>query len=265
MGKATRALERDEIHRLFESIEGKFAVRNQTMLICGIAMGLRATELVSLNVNDVRDRNQRIKTYITIRPETAKFSKKRRVRIGEKVKSALCEFIEYKHSNGESLESDAPLFVSRKGGHMTRQALFALMRKIFDKAGIDESCHALRKTGSTVYYVESKYDLLATQEFLGHNSPSTTREYIGLDTSKLIEYSESLSEFLFSAISGECDTIEQMTNSDAKTPSDTELILALESRGYDVTDLIQQRLSLHKAPSVKQPVQIIPISSLLNR
>ena len=120
MGKATRALERDEIHRLFESIEGKFAVRNQTMLICGIAMGLRATELVSLNVNDVRDRNQRIKTYITI---------------------------------------------------------------------------------------------------------------------------------------------GQMTNSDAKTPSDTELILALESRGYDVTDLLEQRKSLHKAPSVKQPVQIIPISA----
>ena len=66
MGRATRALERDEIHRLFESIDGKFAVRNQTMLICGIAMALRATELVSLNVGDVRDRNQRIKANITI-------------------------------------------------------------------------------------------------------------------------------------------------------------------------------------------------------
>ena len=265
MGKTTRALERDEIHRLFESIEGKFAVRNQTMLICGIAMGLRATELVSLNVNDVRDRNGQIKTYITIRPETAKFSKKRRVRIGEKVKLALKEFIKYKRETGESLEPDAPLFVSRKSGYMSRQALFALMRKIFNKAGIDESCHALRKTGAMAYYVESKYDLLATQEFLGHSSPSTSREYIGLDTSKLIEYSESLSEFLFSAIFGECDTTGEMTNSEAKTPSDAELILALESRGYDVTDLLEQRLSLHKAPSVKESVQIIPISSLLTR
>ena len=34
------------------------------MLICGIAMALRATELVSLNVGDVIDRNGEVKTYI---------------------------------------------------------------------------------------------------------------------------------------------------------------------------------------------------------
>lgn len=239
MGRATRALERDEIHRLFESIEGKFATRNRTMLIVGISMALRATELVSMNVSDVRDRNQRIKANITIRPETAKFSKKRRVRIGEKVKLAIKEFIKYKRETRESLEPDAPLFLSRKSGHMTRQALFALMRKIFNKAGIDESCHALRKTGATAYYVESKYDLLATQEFLGHSSPSTSREYIGLDTSKLIEYSESLSEFLFLAISGECDTTQEMTNS-LKTFSDNDLLIELQKRGHDMSDTLRR-------------------------
>jgi integrase len=239
MGKTTRALERDEIHRLFAAIEGKFAVRNRTMLICGISMALRATELVSLNVGDVRDTNGQIKTYVTIRPETAKFEKKRQIRIGEKVKSALKGFIEYKRSTGESIEDDAPLFVSRKSGHMTRQALFALMRKIFDKAAIDESCHALRKTGATAYYVESNYDLLATQDFLGHNSPSTTRAYIGLDTSKLIAYSESLSEFLFAAISDESDTIGEMTNS-LKAYSDNDLLIELQKRGHDVSEVLHR-------------------------
>ena len=66
MGKATRALEKEEIHKLFTSIEGKFAMRNKTMLICGISMALRATELVSLNVADILDRNRQIKTYVTI-------------------------------------------------------------------------------------------------------------------------------------------------------------------------------------------------------
>ena len=249
MGRATRALERDEIHRLFESIEGKFAVRNKTMLIVGISMGLRATELVSLNIGDVLDRNQRIKANITIRPETAKFSKKRRVRIGEKVKLALSEFIKYKKSNGESLEPDAPLFVSRKSGHMSRQALFALMRKIFDTAGIDESCHALRKTGATVYYIQSGYDLLATQEFLGHSSPSTSREYIGLDTSKLIEYSESLSDFLFEAIWGECDSNTEMTHS-LKRYSDSDLLIELQKRGHDMSEILQ-RIHIHELKESK--------------
>jgi integrase len=184
------------------------------MLICGISMALRATELVSLNVGDVRDTNGQIKTYVTIRPETAKFEKKRKIRIGEKVKSALKGFIEYKRSNGESIEDDAPLFVSRKRrpasatgvafggklacGHMTRQALFALMRKIFDAAGIDESCHALRKTGATAYYVESNYDLLATQDFL-----------------------------------------EEMTNS-LKRYSDNDLLIELQKRGHDVSEILRR-------------------------
>ena len=253
MGRATRALERDEIHRLFESIEGKFATRNRTMLIVGISMALRATELVSMNISDVRDRNKRIKANITIRPETAKFSKKRRVRIGEKVKLAIKEFIKYKRETGESLEPDAPLFLSRKGGHMTRQALFALMRKIFDTAGIDESCHALRKTGATVYYIQSGYDLLATQEFLSHSSPSCTRQYVGLDTSKLIEYSESLSEFLFDAILDECDTSQKMTNS-LKGYSDNDLLIELQKRGHDMRQILQrihrQELKASKVVSI---------------
>ena len=233
----TRALEREEIHKLFACISGKFALRNQTMLICGISMALRATELVSLNVGDVMSRRRSIKTYVTIRPETAKFGKARRVRLGSEVKTAIKAFIEHKRTMREPLRQNTPLFVSRQGGHMKRQSLFALLQKILKKADIDESPHALRKTGATAYYIESHYDLLATQEFLGHTDPSSTREYIGLDTEKLIEYSESLSQFLFSSIRGEFDTKGEMSNS-LKENSDADLILELQKRGHDVSELL---------------------------
>lgn len=180
-----------------------------------------------------------IKTYVTIRPETAKFGKARRVRLGSEVKAAIKAFIEHKRRMREPKGQNTPLFVSRQGGHMKRQSLFALLQKILKKADIDESPHALRKTGATAYYIESHYDLLASQEFLGHTDPSSTREYIGLDTEKLIEYSESLSQFLFSSIRGEFDTFRQMSNS-LKRNSDADLILELQKRGHDVSQILQR-------------------------
>lgn len=46
----TRALEDQEIKAIFDCVEGCNAVRNRAMLICGIGMALRASELVGLNV-----------------------------------------------------------------------------------------------------------------------------------------------------------------------------------------------------------------------
>ena len=59
--------------------------------------------------------------------------------------------------------------------------------------------------------MESDYDLIATQQFLGHADPSTTRKYIGLDTAKLVEYSEKLSDYLRDAIFGKTDKYNTST------------------------------------------------------
>lgn len=49
----TRALEDQEIKAIFEHIEGTHAKRNETLLITGIGLALRASELVGLKVSDV--------------------------------------------------------------------------------------------------------------------------------------------------------------------------------------------------------------------
>ncbi len=279
----TRPLEDAEIQKIFRYITGVYAKRNETLLVVGIGLVLRATELISLTVGDVVSGNGEIKTYVKIRGETSKYGKERTVRIGVEIQQSVDLFLAWKLERGESLFPNAPLFASRKHGqHLTRQALFHLIKKILSAASIDQSPHCLRKTGGTLYYIESNFDLIATQHFLGHSDPSTTREYIGLTSEQLVEYSEKLSHRLFRAILkgnisersdlsdgvasfSEFNSLPNMTNSDAKNPSDAELILALEARGYDVTDLLEQRLSLHKAPSVKESAQIIPISALLTR
>jgi len=73
--------------------------------------------LVLLQVGDVFD-GERVKTYITIRGETAKFGKEREIRVWDIVREKLFEFISWKVEHGESIDRDAPLFVSREGGHL---------------------------------------------------------------------------------------------------------------------------------------------------
>jgi len=150
----TRALEDTEIKAIFDHISGWNARRNETLLIVGIGMALRASELTGLNMGDVYD-GKKVKSYVSIRPETAKFGKAREVRVWEIVQDEVADFIEWKAERGESLEPSSPLFVSREGGHLTRQGLFEIVKKIFTGASINQSCHALRKTGATIFYLAS--------------------------------------------------------------------------------------------------------------
>lgn len=239
----TRALEDWEIRAVFENVEGQNATRNFNMLILCIGMALRASELVGLKVGDIYD-GKKVKTYVKIRGETAKFGKEREIRIGDDIKKCIADFLEWKERNRESLSASAPLFVSQKGGHLTRVALFQIVKKIFSSAGVEQSLHALRKTGATLYYIESEYDLIATQLFLGHSDPSTTREYIGLATDKIVEYSERISRRLFSAIYAEkieeFNTNANTLNSSIKDLSDADLTMELSLRGYDMSSIIEQ-------------------------
>ena len=258
----TRALEDQEIKAIFENISGCNAKRNETLLIVGIGMALRASELVGLNVGDLYDgsrkpssrkvdtvlpakamaQRKQVKSYVTIRAETAKFNKERTIRVWDIVADRIADFIQWKVEHRESIDFDAPLFYSREGGHLTRQALFEIVKKIFRAAGINQSCHALRKTGATIFYMASDYDLIATQLFLGHADPSTTRRYIGIPSQKVKQYSVTSSEWLANAIQyGEFDTRVNMSNSITLNQfKNSELIVELQARGVDVDSAIQQ-------------------------
>jgi len=239
----TRSLEDSEIFAIFDHISGMHAKRNETLLIVGIGMALRVSELVGLKVGDVFD-EEKVKSYVNIRAETAKNKKERTIRIGDEIQRAISDFTAWKVEKGESISKNAPLFVSQKGGHLTRIALFQIVKKIFDQAGIEQSPHCLRKTGATIYYVESNYDLIATQLFLGHADPSTTRRYIGLTTNQIVEYAERLSDHLFSVIQGDkvgkFNSKYNMLNLKLKEVETSELIVELQLRGVDVSSIIEQ-------------------------
>ena len=92
----TRALEDNEIQAIFNCVGGCHAKRNETMLIVGIGMALRASELVGLNVGDVYG-GEKVKSYVTIRAETAKFNKERTIRIGDGIQNTIADLAERRH------------------------------------------------------------------------------------------------------------------------------------------------------------------------
>ena len=249
----TRALEDTEIKSIFDHISGWNAQRNEMLLIVGIGMALRASELVGLRMGDVCD-GKKVKSYVSIRPETAKFGKGREVRAWDIVIDEVANFIEWKASQGESLYPGAPLFVSREGGHLTRQGLFEIVKKIFVAAGVDQSCHALRKTGATIFYLASNYDLIATQQFLGHASPNTTRRYIGIPSQKVKKYSATSSEWLRNAIEyGEFDSTYNMSNSSLTETPTSELIMELIARGFDPETGLREGLQAERRKIIPFP------------
>lgn len=267
----TRALESNEIRAVFENIDGIHAKRNRCIFVCGISMAMRATELVSLTVGDFLNGDGSIKTYITVRGETAKFGKERTIRIGEKVKSEIATFIDHKRSIGELLESTAPLFRSQKGGHLTRTALLLMVKKIFAKIGIDQSPHSLRKTGATIYYIESECDLIATQAFLGHANPSTTRRYIGLTSEQIVKYSEKASGHLFQLISkdqGVSEVASEKPISRDKMISFVEnietdtLIAELVKRGINI-NITSDRVSDQRPTAVRQTQSLQSLAQIV--
>jgi integrase len=255
----TRALEDSEIKVIFENVEGYNAKRNEVILVCGIGMALRASELVGLKVGDVYD-GEKVNTYVTIRGETAKFNKNRSIRLWDIVADKIAEFIDWKIDNHESIKPKAPLFWSREGGHLTTKALYFLVKKIFESAGINQSPHCLRKTGGTIFYEESDYDLIATQLFLGHADPSTTRKYIGVPNKKTIETCQRSSDRLARIIGySEFTSTHQMVNSILHAITTAELIVELQARGIDMASAIEQ-MQEERKPQEKGKVILFPKS-----
>jgi len=81
------------------------------------------------------------------------------------------------------------LFLNNRGGRLTRQGVWAIVRRHARRAGLDEkkvSPHVLRHSAAT-HMVEGGADLRVVQEFLGHATITTTQVYTRVSPQHLLE------------------------------------------------------------------------------
>ena len=117
-----------------------------------------------------------------------KGSKERLVPIGETARDALVHYLDHVRPVILQRRSSRALFVSRRGGPLTRQAFWKIVRQRARRAGIAKpiSPHMLRHSFAT-HLLEGGADLRAVQAMLGHANIATTQIYTHLTGERIRE------------------------------------------------------------------------------
>ena len=107
--------------------DSKSATRDRVAIELTLHTGLRVQELRLLNVGDVFN-GMIIKDHLVIRAETAKRCKAREVFMNSHITKVFKGFIGFKRERGESLDPQAPLFVSKKKGRIGQRTIQDILR-----------------------------------------------------------------------------------------------------------------------------------------
>jgi len=181
--KLPQVLTRDEVNRLLSMPQGTepAALRDRALLETMYACGLRASETIGLELADLDLEEQVLRAR-------GKGSKERIVPIGRKAVEALCVYLERGRPKLVSGRVEPHLFVNFRGGQLTRQGLYKIVRRHALRAGLADrmSPHTLRHTFAT-HLLSGGCDLRSVQEMLGHADVSTTQLYTHLSSQRLKE------------------------------------------------------------------------------
>ncbi len=161
-------------------------LRDRAILELLYASGLRVSELVGLEVHSVDPARREIWCV-------GKGNKERIVPLGYLAVEALREYIRAGRPNLIKTRGQSALFLNHRGGRLTRQGVWGVVKKRSREAGLRKGItpHVLRHSFAT-HLLENGADLRAVQELLGHADISTTQIYTHLTGSHLTEvYSRS--------------------------------------------------------------------------
>ena len=158
-----------------------FPERDRLMLELLYGCGIRNSELVGINVDDVRVSAE----AILIR---GKGKKERYVPFGDAVKSALAPYLPLRQTVLSECRKNTPaLLINQRGGRLTTRSVGRIIKKIAVAKGLspDVHPHTLRHAFGT-HMLEEGADLRAIQELLGHERLSTTQRYTQLSMKHLL-------------------------------------------------------------------------------
>ncbi|MGA7617493.1 MAG: tyrosine recombinase XerC [Thermoanaerobaculia bacterium] len=157
--------------------------RDRAWLELLYASGLRVSELVGIDLDDLELRSRLVKVR-------GKGAKERIVPFGSKAGAALKEWLAVRPEivTGKEESEEIPLFVNHRGGRITTRSIRRLLDRYVRRAALRSgiSPHTLRHSFAT-HLLTAGADLRSIQELLGHVSLSTTQKYTHLNDWQLIE------------------------------------------------------------------------------
>ncbi len=179
-----RVLRAPEVAQLLDGIPDEpLALRDRAMFELVYACGLRAEEVVSLQLADVDHDSEQLRVE-------GKGRKTRYIPVGEIALAVLRRYVERARpalaASAERTSLERALFLSKSGRTLGTSDVRRRLRKWTTRAGIaqDASPHALRHSFAT-HLLDGGADLRSIQELLGHSSVSTTQVYTRVESARL--------------------------------------------------------------------------------
>lgn len=176
-----RFLTLDECIQLLDSIDGANAERDFCIITLFLNCGLRISELVGLNLSDVREDRMRV---------LGKGNKERFVFLNSACRAALDDWLAVR-AQSAAVDPYA-LFITRKRTRITKDGVHYMIKKRLKAAGLDSekySAHKLRHTAATLM-LKNGVDVRTLQEILGHEHLNTTQIYTHVDSDAMRQAAE---------------------------------------------------------------------------
>ena len=169
---------------LLNSVDGDFKERDYCILTLFLNCGMRLSELVGINLNDIKSDN-------TLKI-TGKGNKERIVYLNDACIMAIDKYKNVRPVDGV-LDKKA-LFLSKRKQRISPKTVQFIVNKYLKKIGLDNqgySVHKLRHTAATLMYQYGKVDIRILKDILGHENLGTTQIYTHISNEQMKQASLS--------------------------------------------------------------------------
>ncbi|MEO5986145.1 MAG: site-specific tyrosine recombinase [Candidatus Limnocylindria bacterium] len=173
----------DDVVRILDTppAEEAIGIRDRAILELLYGCGLRVSELVGLDTDRVDLAGQQVRVI-------GKGNKERRVPMGDEARERLHRYRSGPRAEWTAGRPTPAVFVGRRGHRLSREAVWALVKRWADAAGVTQRVtpHTFRHSFAT-HLLEGGADLRVVQALLGHASISTTQLYTHLTGERVRE------------------------------------------------------------------------------
>lgn len=173
--------ESKKVKNIFDYNNSKFPIRNNTIIDIFLSCGLRASELININLCDLNLKEK----YIRI---IGKNNKERIVYLNENSKIQINKYLKVRNKDKELVDINSPLFLSYRKKRLSLRAVEKITEDAYNLAGLNDcnyTTHTLRHTTATIIYQYVNKDILLIKELLGHTTVKSTEIYTHVHNTKL--------------------------------------------------------------------------------
>lgn len=194
--------------------ESKNTVRDFAIITIFLNCGIRVSELVGINLEDMDD----MLRSMTV---TGKGNKQRIVYLNDACKQAIADYLDIRLSKDMDSSKTSALFLSSRGQRISVKTVQWIVYKYLDMAGLESkhySVHKLRHTAATLMYQTGNVDVRVLKDILGHEQLNTTQIYTHVSNKHM---EQAMQSNPLSSLGGIADT-DYKSNTETETENEND-------------------------------------------